>query len=1069
MADSGLTLGTAVVEIGGDLTKLVAAFAEARKMRDAFDSDMVAASGGLLKLTTAADEAADALDTDTTKIKDAGDAAKTTAKATDDLTDAKNRATKASKDSSDALDIEAQKVKILDASMVQLSNPNRIRPTGAGPLIGSTTSKEPGLLDAQNALMGISGGKIPGLGAAADDIKPIEDEVEKLGQKTKISSTAIREMIVLIREAGRGDFTRMAGSASLLAQNLGAVEAIGAPVLASLAALAIVVGVVGVAMFEAAKETRLFENSLALTGNRAGLTAGNYEDMAVRIGQATNTSIASNKTLISDLANTNNFSKEQIETLVTSAQAYAKATDQSATDVVKDFEKMAEGPTKYALEFQKAHIGIITPVEMNHIRELEERGDKEAALAELIKDVTDGIAKNTVENLGLMERAWTGFFATLSNGWTNIKGLFETAPLETQIASLDAQIMKVNATLNNDKSITNWAGELSLARRSNEDLLKSLTNQRAGLQEQLNAQEKATAASQKTTVANQAQAAGIAEVNASYLKGIDAPQRYQDAITKLNYALADSVKMARDTPIGDVLAAASKSADNGVRDLATHYQEAVDKIKKENLPDVFKADSKAARDAASALKKLETAAASLEKQRQQAITTASNENATLTSVLALYKNQALSLDDVNRAKAVTAALSKLKLSADSDEGKQVVALTGANLDLNKAIADETKKRQDLLAIRSKTDSIELETQLLGKYGEEVVYETIMLQKLNDAKRQHIKLTDDDILAIQKEARAQATAQGTLDKAKFAQDYAGGAVKQPTGSDMRSIDTLLGGKSQIADSQKTITAALNQQKATLKTAYEAGLISYQDYLEKRKKLTAIAAADEQKALDASKQMQIDGAISIATSLESIASDVFGKKSAAYKVAFDLEKTFTIAKAALAIEQDIAEATAKGFPANIPLIAQAVAEGATIISSIRSIALNLADGGMIRGAGTGTSDSIPVNASDGEFMVNAQSTVQWRTQLEDINAGRMPNLPGQPGSGGAGRGPSVTINNLAPNTSHDVSTGLTMDDVVITARRIVASDAPKAVAADLRSPNSRTSKALQTNTTTTRRRR
>lgn len=47
-----------------------------------------------------------------------------------------------------------------------------------------------------------------------------------------------------------------------------------------------------------------------------------------------------------------------------------------------------------------------------------------------------------------------------------------------------------------------------------------------------------------------------------------------------------------------------------------------------------------------------------------------------------------------------------------------------------------------------------------------------------------------------------------------------------------------------------------------------------------------------------------------------------------------------------------------------------------------------GGMVFGAGTSTSDSIPAWLSNGEFVVNAEATKKWRPLLEKINSGDMP---------------------------------------------------------------------------------
>jgi len=47
--------------------------------------------------------------------------------------------------------------------------------------------------------------------------------------------------------------------------------------------------------------------------------------------------------------------------------------------------------------------------------------------------------------------------------------------------------------------------------------------------------------------------------------------------------------------------------------------------------------------------------------------------------------------------------------------------------------------------------------------------------------------------------------------------------------------------------------------------------------------------------------------------------------------------------------------------------------------------LASGGLIRGPGTSTSDSIPALLSDGEYVINAKSTARYGSLLESINQG------------------------------------------------------------------------------------
>jgi SLT domain-containing protein len=62
--------------------------------------------------------------------------------------------------------------------------------------------------------------------------------------------------------------------------------------------------------------------------------------------------------------------------------------------------------------------------------------------------------------------------------------------------------------------------------------------------------------------------------------------------------------------------------------------------------------------------------------------------------------------------------------------------------------------------------------------------------------------------------------------------------------------------------------------------------------------------------------------------------------------------------------------------------------------------MATGGLVSGPGTGTSDSIPVRLSNGEFVVNAQSTAAHLPLLAAINGGMGSGGPGFAGGGLAG---------------------------------------------------------------------
>ena len=98
---------------------------------------------------------------------------------------------------------------------------------------------------------------------------------------------------------------------------------------------------------------------------------------------------------------------------------------------------------------------------------------------------------------------------------------------------------------------------------------------------------------------------------------------------------------------------------------------------------------------------------------------------------------------------------------------------------------------------------------------------------------------------------------------------------------------------------------------------------------------------------SQALQLAGMGQVASGLSSIVGDMAGEQSSAYKAMFAIEKGFTIAQSALAIQTGVSKAIALGFPQNIPVIAQTVMEGAKIASAIRAIT----DTGFASGGYTG----------------------------------------------------------------------------------------------------------------------
>ncbi|MDV7365849.1 tape measure protein [Acinetobacter baumannii] len=171
---------------------------------------------------------------------------------------------------------------------------------------------------------------------------------------------------------------------------------------------------------------------------------------------------------------------------------------------------------------------------------------------------------------------------------------------------------------------------------------------------------------------------------------------------------------------------------------------------------------------------------------------------------------------------------------------------------------------------------------------------------------------------------------------------------------------------LADSQYAATD-LDEKNGldNLNAQMEAGLIKQQDYenqktaiiqaaQDQRNQIAAEHAKNVQDIEDKYQQDRLNTQIAFGGqmmgSLTSMFGSMFGEQSKAYKIMFAADKAYAIAAAGIAIQQNIAAASKAGFPLNIPLIAGAVAQGASIIANIRAIKdQGFADGGYTGSGG------------------------------------------------------------------------------------------------------------------------
>jgi hypothetical protein len=156
-----------------------------------------------------------------------------------------------------------------------------------------------------------------------------------------------------------------------------------------------------------------------------------------------------------------------------------------------------------------------------------------------------------------------------------------------------------------------------------------------------------------------------------------------------------------------------------------------------------------------------------------------------------------------------------------------------------------------------------------------------------------------------------------------------------------------------------------------------LLANQEYIDAKQAISEKEIEIEQTKFEA---------IETITSGLSSAFDALGESNRGFAI---LSKTLALAEIAIntgkAIAAGVAQAQSVPFPANIAAIATTIATILTnITTAINTVkSAKFATGGLVTGPGTGTSDSVPAQLSNGESVITARATSMFAPILSSFN--------------------------------------------------------------------------------------
>lgn len=191
------------------------------------------------------------------------------------------------------------------------------------------------------------------------------------------------------------------------------------------------------------------------------------------------------------------------------------------------------------------------------------------------------------------------------------------------------------------------------------------------------------------------------------------------------------------------------------------------------------------------------------------------------------------------------------------------------------------------------------------------------------------------------------------------------------------------KMQLQESMAEQKLAFIQEQGRLETETEE---QYNERVLSAKQEVSNAKARINQASLTNEQAYVGSMKNLTNSMVTLL-DTFGKENKALAV---LSKTITLFQITVdtgrAISSGVASASSLPFPANLAAIATTVATVlaniATAISTVKSA--KFAKGGKVVGPGTGTSDSINAQLSNGEFVMTANATKIFEPLLVAMNS-------------------------------------------------------------------------------------
>ncbi|EBU2796432.1 phage tail tape measure protein [Salmonella enterica] len=259
------------------------------------------------------------------------------------------------------------------------------------------------------------------------------------------SAMARREIGVLIGELARGNFGALRGSSITLANRAGWIDKLfsarGLAVGGLVGGVAAAVYGLGKAFYEGEKESEEFNKQLILTGNYAGKTTGQLNEMAKSLaGNGVTQHDAAG--VLAQVVGSGSFTGPAVDMVSRTAARMQEAVGQSVDETIRQFKRLQDDPVNAAKELDKT-LHFLTATQLEQIRVLGEQGRTADAAKIAMSAYSEEMNKrmgDVHDNLGWVERAWNSLGDAAKWAWDRMLDIGREDTLDEKIAKLRKKI-----------------------------------------------------------------------------------------------------------------------------------------------------------------------------------------------------------------------------------------------------------------------------------------------------------------------------------------------------------------------------------------------------------------------------------------------------------------------------------------------------------------------------------------------------------------------------------------------------------------------------------------------------